>query len=103
SLTAGSNPFLGLNAKGEWTFFVADMSGGSAMTLTSWGLNITGINTTDWFWKGATNNAWNTIGTSMLPNWTTDATGTIPILAIPDFTSDVVFSAAGATNQSTVL
>ncbi len=35
--------FNGKNANGDWTLFVADLSGGSAHTLNGWSLEITGI------------------------------------------------------------
>lgn len=34
------NTFNGLNPNGQWTLFIADLSGGDVSTLTSWGLNI---------------------------------------------------------------
>src|SRR5436190_22415082 len=34
--------FNGINPNGSWTFFLADVSGGAANTLTSWGLDIQG-------------------------------------------------------------
>lgn len=36
--TAGLDLFTGGNANGEWTLFIADMSGGSQYRLDSWGL-----------------------------------------------------------------
>jgi subtilisin-like proprotein convertase family protein len=35
--------FNGLNANGEWSLFVADMSGGDQSQLVSWGLDITAV------------------------------------------------------------
>ncbi len=101
-LTAGTNPFTGLSAKGDWTVFVADGSGGNAMQITSWTLDISGISG-PFYWKGATDGLWTTIGSSGSPNWAADAAGTIAILATPDPTADVVFSATGAGNRTTTL
>ena len=36
--------FNGINPNGNWTLFVADVSGGSTSVLSSWGLDIAGIN-----------------------------------------------------------
>jgi hypothetical protein len=36
----GLNAFKDLNPNGTWTLFLADLSGGEASTLVSWGLNI---------------------------------------------------------------
>ncbi len=35
--------FVGLDANGGWTLFVADLSGGDEHTLNSWGMEITGV------------------------------------------------------------
>ena len=35
--------FNGLNPNGNWTLFVADMSGGSESTVAAWGLQITAV------------------------------------------------------------
>lgn len=35
--------FVPLDANGDWTLFVADLSGGDSHILTSWGLQITGV------------------------------------------------------------
>ena len=35
--------FASLDANGDWTLFVADLSGGDTHTLNSWGLEITGV------------------------------------------------------------
>jgi subtilisin-like proprotein convertase family protein len=35
--------FNGLNANGNWTLFVADVSGGDVSTVTSWGLDIASV------------------------------------------------------------
>ena len=40
--TAGLSSFNGLNASGDWTLFLADLSTGDQFTLESWGLKITG-------------------------------------------------------------
>jgi len=48
------------------------------------------------YWKGNASNVWGGA------NWTSDAAGTVPA-APPVAASDVIFSAANATNQSTVL
>jgi outer membrane autotransporter protein len=107
---AGTNPplaalssFIGLNPQSTWNLYVEDLSGGGSAVINSWGLDITGLTSTFWYWKGATNNMWNAIGTAALPNWTTDAAGTTQIPAVPFNLSDVIFSASGATNQNTVL
>lgn len=42
-VTAMLSSFSGLDANGDWTLFVADLSGGDAHTLNSWGMTITGI------------------------------------------------------------
>ncbi len=47
-------------------------------------------------WLGNTSNLWTG------PNWALDAAGT-PTIDVPGATSDITFSAAGATNQDTVL
>ncbi len=85
---------------GDWTLFVADLSGGSVMTIDSWGLNIRG-DQSSFYWKGATDSMWNTIGTPMSPNWTADPDGMTPILATPSALSDVTFSASGADRTRT--
>lgn len=41
--TAMLSSFNGTDANGNWTLFVADLSGGDAHTLNSWGMTITGI------------------------------------------------------------
>lgn len=41
--TALLDSFEGKSASGLWTLFVADRSGGSIGTLTSWGMTITGV------------------------------------------------------------
>lgn len=35
--------FAGLDANGDWTLFVADVSSGDTMTVESWSLSITGV------------------------------------------------------------
>ena len=35
--------FNGMNPNGEWTLFLADMSGGGVSTVTAWGLDITAV------------------------------------------------------------
>jgi len=35
--------FNGLNPNGTWTLFFADLSGGDASTLVSWGLDIAAV------------------------------------------------------------
>jgi autotransporter-associated beta strand protein len=105
-LTAPSNltsAFTGLNAQSTWSLYVEDLSGGGTAAINSWGLDITGIASANWYWKGATDNVWTTIGTAANPNWTTDPAGTTQIPAFPFAVSDVIFSASGATNQNTVL
>jgi subtilisin-like proprotein convertase family protein len=37
------NSFVGLDANGGWTLFVADLSGGDTHTLNSWSMEITGV------------------------------------------------------------
>lgn len=37
------NSFAGLDANGDWTFFIADISPGGTAVLQSWNLTITGI------------------------------------------------------------
>ena len=99
-LTSGTNAFTGLSAKGGWTIFLADGSGGNAMTLTSWSLDLTGISG-PFYWKGQTDGSWSTIG-DHISNWAADQAGT-PLFALPTATDDVVFSATGAANQNTTL
>ena len=41
--TAMLSSFVGLDASGDWTLFVADQSAGETSTLESWTLTITGI------------------------------------------------------------
>ena len=41
--TATLSAVTNLDANGEWTLFVADLSSGSENTLNSWGLEITGV------------------------------------------------------------
>jgi subtilisin-like proprotein convertase family protein len=41
--TAMLNSFAGGDANGEWTLFVADMSGGDAHQLVSWSVEVNGI------------------------------------------------------------
>ena len=41
--TATLSSFNGIDANGNWTLFVADLSGGDAHTLNSWGMTIAGI------------------------------------------------------------
>ena len=41
--TALLSSFYGLNANGNWTLFVADVSGGDVSTVTSWGLDIAAV------------------------------------------------------------
>ncbi|EDY18046.1 outer membrane autotransporter barrel domain protein [Chthoniobacter flavus Ellin428] len=96
--TALLNSFDGLSAKGTWTLFVADVFAGSDATLNSWGITVDGLNG-PFYWKGQTSGSWSAVGSSTF-NWAADTAGTIPILATPDATSDVVFSATGATNQA---
>jgi len=38
--TAGLSSFIGTDANGIWSLFVADMSGGGQSTLVSWGLTV---------------------------------------------------------------
>ncbi len=94
--------FAGLSAKGDWTLFLADAVGGSQHVLSDWTLSISGLSG-PFYWKGATDGVWATIGTGVSPNWTADAGGTTAILATPDALSDVIFSAGGAANQNTTL
>lgn len=42
SRTAFLSTFQGMAADGEWTLFIADMSGGDQAVLVNWGLKITG-------------------------------------------------------------
>lgn len=41
--TAFLSSFQGLDANGDWTLFVTDVSGGDVMTLESWSLTIEGV------------------------------------------------------------
>lgn len=41
--TAMLSDFIGLNASGNWTLFIADQSSGETSTLESWSLTITGV------------------------------------------------------------
>jgi subtilisin-like proprotein convertase family protein len=41
--TAMLSSFIGLDASGDWTLYVADVSSGDTMTLASWSLTITGV------------------------------------------------------------
>ena len=41
--TALLSSFNGLNANGNWTLFIADVSGGDVSTVTSWGLDIAAV------------------------------------------------------------
>ena len=41
--TALLSSFNGLNANGNWTLYIADVSGGSVSTLTSWTLEIAAV------------------------------------------------------------
>jgi subtilisin-like proprotein convertase family protein len=43
SPTALLGSFNGLNANGNWTLFIADVSGGDVSTVTSWGLDIASV------------------------------------------------------------
>jgi subtilisin-like proprotein convertase family protein len=43
SPTALLRSFNGLNANGNWTLFLADVSGGDVSTVTSWGLDIAAV------------------------------------------------------------
>ena len=43
SPTALLSSFNGLNANGNWTLFIADVSGGDVSTVTSWGLDIAAV------------------------------------------------------------
>ncbi len=97
--TALLSSFNGLSANGTWTLFVADYFSGSQSTLASWGLNLTGLSG-PFYWKGQTSGDWNAVGPAVF-NWAADMGGMTPIRAIPNATSDVIFSASGATNQGT--
>jgi outer membrane autotransporter protein len=101
--TALLSSFIGKTTQGTWSFFVADLSGGSQMTINSWGLELSGLPSANWYWKGATDNMWTSLGTGGAPNWTSDAAGTTLTLGIPNAISDVIFSASGAANQHTNL
>ena len=91
--------FNGLSAKGTWTLFLADLSGGAVSNLASWSINLAGISG-PFFWKGGTNTSWsNATGA----NWATDAGGLTNILATPDATEDVIFSTTAAGNRTTAL
>ena len=70
---------------------VAALLAGLALSLPASVLAQTSI-----YWRGETSNAWNS------NNWASDASGT-PTGAIPGSSSDVIFSAAGATRQNTIL
>lgn len=41
--TAMLSSFNGIDANGDWTLFVADLSGGDVHTLNSWGMTVIGI------------------------------------------------------------
>ena len=41
--TALLDDFRGLNANGDWTLFVADVSGGEESTISRWGLIVQGV------------------------------------------------------------
>ena len=41
--TAFLTNFLGGDANGDWTLFIADLSGGATHTLDGWSMEITGI------------------------------------------------------------
>jgi subtilisin-like proprotein convertase family protein len=43
SPTALLNSFNGIDAGGNWTLFIADVSGGDQSTVTSWGLDIAAV------------------------------------------------------------
>ena len=100
-LTSGTNPFTGLSAKGDWTVFITDGSGGGAMTLNNWTLDISGISG-PFYWKGQTDGSWSTIG-DHISNWAADVVGT-PLYALPLSTDDVIFATPPAVgNRNTTL
>jgi hypothetical protein len=41
--TTPLSSFNGLNPSGNWTLFIADVSGGDVSTVTSWGLDIASV------------------------------------------------------------
>ncbi len=97
--TAGLSALNGLSAKGTWTLFLADVSGGpSTATLNSYTINISGLSG-PFYWKGGTNGLW----TGVVNNWAADAAGTTNILATPDSTEEVIFSTTNAANRGTTL
>jgi len=100
-LTSGTNPFTGLSAKGDWTIFITDGSGGGAMTLNNWTLDISGISG-PFYWKGQTDRSWKTLG-DHVSNWAADVVGT-PLYALPLSTDDVIFATPPAVgNRNTTL
>jgi subtilisin-like proprotein convertase family protein len=99
--TALLGSFNGLSALGEWTLFLADVSGGAVSNLNSWGMTIDGLSGS-FYWKGGNGGVWNAVSAGS-SNWAADAAGTTPILAVPDPNADVIFSANGATDLNTIL
>jgi autotransporter-associated beta strand protein len=95
ALAAGSgttsNFALGSGAQLGWQLNLNS----SALTL-----NVGGV-TQFFFWKGSAGNNWSTLAPTT--NWATDAGGATLTTDLPNATSDVTFSASGATNLSTQL
>lgn len=104
-LTAGGTQFTGSFTTGNfggYTTATLSNTTTTALILTLGGLNAAPATG---YWKGGIDGTWATLtgGLANNSNWTSDAGGTTDAHQVVGATSDVIFSAPGATNTATTL